>query len=78
MTTTGVRNVSGDFDTSGSLNTVKYYLYSEGKPIASYLTYEETSAHEGKLILQRLDLKPAKGGIYKHYNAHRKLNNGGV
>lgn len=65
----GVRNVSKDFDTSGSLGTVKYYLYSDGVPIGSFLTYEEASAEEGHTILQRLGLKPAKGGIYKAWKS---------
>lgn len=70
----GVKNVSGDFNTKSSHKTVLFYLYEDGKPIGSYPSYEEASAEEGRLLLSRLNLKPAKGGLYKAWRSHQKMN----
>jgi hypothetical protein len=68
----GCRSVSVDFDTKPNHCNLTYYLFSMGVPIAGYATYEEASAEEGRLIAQRLKLKPVKGGMWKAWRAHQR------
>lgn len=68
----GCRSVNVDFDTKPNHGSPTFYLFNMGVPIAGYATYEEASAEEGRLIVERLKLKPIKGGLWKAWRAHQK------
>ena len=68
----GCRSVSVDFDTQPNLDKPTFYLFNMGVPIGGYATYEDASAEEGRLIKERLKLKPVKGGLWKHWRSHQK------